>query len=267
MKDLNQATKLTIPDTISEVQTTCNGCGEEIKVRKMPIIGGPNKGKIVSIPFGCKCEEKRLAKETIELKEKAIIKKHLADFEEMSLINPDLKDVTFQDYKPKNESQAAAAKESSQYVREFDLKQAKNLLFYGSFGVGKSHLAVAIQKALMKRDHSCIFISIPKLLTMFRDTYNKASEKTEKDLIRALELVDCLVLDDLGAESPTKWAMDKLFEVVDSRQGRHTIYTSNYKPEDLMKRLGERNFSRVLNLHTKPIEVVGDNHRLGNFLN
>ncbi|MGM9923066.1 MAG: ATP-binding protein, partial [Bacillus sp. (in: firmicutes)] len=103
-----------------------------------------------------------------------------------------------------------------------------------------------------------------------KSTYNKASEQTEEELLSHLERMDLLVLDDVGAEKTKKeddefsWAKSKMFEIIDSRIGKHTIYTTNFEHTELLKMYGERNFSRMMeNTHVE--KMNGENYRLRDF--
>lgn len=253
-------------------------CGEEVEIYETEIPIGPRKGEKTEIKKGCKCEDIRLARQARETENRLKTRKMQEIFDKHSLINKDLQQASFSTYEAMNQSQAKAKRIAERFVEVFDKDNPKNLLFCGAYGVGKSHLAKSITDEVMKKTYtvtkngrterrhcSAVFISVPKLLTKFRTTYNKSTDYSEGDLIEMLNRVDVLVLDDLGAEKSTEWAWEKLFEIIDSRQGLHTIYTSNYVPDDLINRLGERNFSRVVNRDTTVVEIDGDNYRLGNF--
>ena len=51
-----------------------------------------------------------------------------------------------------------------------------------------------------------------------------------------------LILDDVGAENTTAWAVERLFTLLNYRHGEHltTIITTNLTPEELSQRLGDR---------------------------
>jgi len=264
MRTIGQVIQSEIFQSTSLGKEMCEGCGQEIEIVEVPLIGGPNKGKLIQMKKGCICEDIKLAKETVEVAERLKSKKLLEVFDTFSLVPPELRDATMKDYQPKNNAQANAKQGAADYVRGFDPKQPQNLIFYGPYGTGKSHLSRCISRGVMQMGYSSIFISVPKLLRKLKSTYNKDSEVTEDKLISALETVDLLVLDDIGAESETKWVSEKLFDIVDSRQGKSTIYTTNLYPEQLLER-DERNFSRVLNYDTTPFELEGENYRLRKF--
>ncbi|MDY0394755.1 ATP-binding protein [Virgibacillus halophilus] len=111
----------------------------------------------------------------------------------------------------------------------------------------------------MEQGKECLFLSLPKLLTKIKETYNNKGV-TEDELLEVIKRVDLLVLDDLGAEHNTDWAISKVFEILDDRSGKATIYTTNLNSEQLRERFNERNFSRLLE-NTKVIVMNGEDYR------
>nr|WP_279665210.1 ATP-binding protein [Ectobacillus ponti] len=148
----------------------------------------------------------------------------------------------------------------------FDKEKPQNLLLAGSYGTGKSHLARAATIELMQQGYSCMFISVPKLFAKIQESFNKNSSFSESQFISYLQSVDLLVIDDLGTEHYGKdtdgesWGHTKLFEILDGRAGRHTIYTTNLVEEALEDKVNGRNFSRILD-NTEIIYMVGPDFR------
>lgn len=243
----------------------CNGCKRKIEVYEIEIIGGPQKGKTMEWKKGCVCEDIELAKKAKEHYNEMKLRKMQEIFNRNSLISKDLEKATFENYLPKNKSQEYAKKVSMRYVEIFDLEKPRNLSFHGSFGLGKSHLAKSIADGVMEKGFTAIFISVPKLLRKIKSTFSNKSDVNADEILTMLEKVNLLILDDLGAENHTDWVAETVFDIIDSRQGKHTIYTTNYSPDDLIEKLGERNFSRVFNQDTTILEVEGENHRLQKF--
>lgn len=240
---------------------TCESCQQPIKVYETQVIGGPRKGEQIEVTYGCKCEDIKLAETALENKAKAEKRQLKEKFSRYSLISKKLIEKTINDYEPKTESQLHAKRTIERFIEIFSKDNPKNLLLTGGFGVGKSHLSKVLTDGVLEKGFTAIFISVPKLLRRIRSTYNQDSKVKEDDILDVLEKVDVLVLDDIGAEKQSEWASEKLFDVIDSRQGMHTIYTTNYEPNDLMDLLGERNFSRVVNEDTTVIEIDGPNYR------
>lgn len=253
--------------TSQATETVCDGCGEPIRIMKMPILGGSRKGQIEELRSRCRCTDKFLSEEAEKDREKKMHDKALEIFDRYSLIPPELQQASFDNYEPKNKSMDYALRLAQRYAEIFDKKDPKSLLIYGSYGVGKSHLGVAMQRALMKKGKTCIFVFLPDLLDMFTDSYNNKSDVTEGEIMKSLKSVDVLVIDDVGAEGTfSVFGLRKLASIVNGRQGAHTIYTSNFGPEQLYELTGERIFSRIMNHTTETCEIDGENHRMQKFL-
>lgn len=211
-------------------------------------------------------EDKKLAEETANLHNEMIMKKFTGD----SLMNERLANCSFDNYMPTTPELDQAKRRVQRYANNFSKDNPVNLMLIGNYGTGKSHLAVSAVKTLITRGNSCLFISVPKLFTKLKSTYNSDSKETEAELLGHLEKMDLLVLDDVGAEKSKKndeeysWAKTKMFEIVDSRIGKHTIFTTNFSVDELLAMYGERNFSRMMeNTHVE--KMNGENYRLRDF--
>jgi len=256
--------ELTLASEIS--RHICEGCGNEVVVVEMPIIGGPDKGKVVTKKRGCVCWENEQAREA-KLQQRALKINRLVD--RYSTVNPDLETATFENFNADTPILQQALQMSMDYANEFEIDNPRNLLYAGLYGLGKSHLSYSICKALRDRGFVAVFISVPKLLTIIKSTYNASSEFTEAELLDVLSKVDFLALDDIGSEKVRKgeegdsWATEKLFEIIDGRSGRHTLYTTNLTSDELQNKVGQRNFSRMM-MNTKPFKFEGVDYRINN---
>jgi DNA replication protein DnaC len=148
-----------------------------------------------------------------------------------------------------------AADEESQASLAFALDAARRFLtdprqwlyFYGAPGVGKSHLAAAIALAWVDSGLGRVaYASVPKLLRFLRAGY---SDGSADDRLTALQLVELLILDDLGTEyhkpgeGSSYGSTDSLlFELIADRYsyGRATIITSNVSIDEIDTRIGSR---------------------------
>jgi len=110
----------------------CEGCQEEIELVEYPIIGGPNKGQPAIFRKGCKCEERKLAKEALEARERAKKQYALDLFDSKSLINEDLKKATLKNYMPKNQTHQNALEWAVDYCKSFNTRENKKAILAGS---------------------------------------------------------------------------------------------------------------------------------------
>lgn len=256
-----------IPVPYDVVMGECKGCGKKSQLKyKLDIPSGKTVEYEKEYCFVCEKEkeQKELAEQVVKEYEEIKKRRMQKFFGENSLINQKLLNASFETYNPTNSELEKAKKICARYAENFSKNNPVNLLLFGTYGVGKSHLAVSIVKRILEKEFSTLFISTPKLLGKLRSTYNKDSDLSETQLIGYLNEVDCLVIDDLGAEKNSDWAMERLFEIIDGRSGKHTIYTTNFTPDDLKNAIGPRNFSRVME-DTHIIQMNGKDFRLKNF--
>jgi DNA replication protein DnaC len=190
-----------------------------------------------------------------------VVSKYLAD----ARIPPKFARAELNTYKPDTDSQRDALRLAKKFVESFPVEQ-KGLVFHGPTGVGKTHLAIGLLKAVI-RDKGArgFFFQTTELLRLVRETYNRAVEETEMEVLRPVLEADVLVLDDLGVEKTSEWVQETLGLVINTRYNarRATIVTSNLRdPIDntdmnsFMVQLGVRSRSRLLEM-CEWIEVQG----------
>jgi DNA replication protein DnaC len=91
------------------------------------------------------------------------------------------------------------------------------LVFTGPSGCGKTHLAAAIANHLLSQGTPVFFIGVADLLDHLRSTFSPNSDVSYDELFEQVRGAPVLILDDLGAQSSTPWAEEKLFQIVDHR--------------------------------------------------
>ena len=107
-------------------------------------------------------------------------------------------------------------------------------MLQGSFGTGKSHLSMSIVKTVKEKGYSVLYMNVPQLISTIKGTYNKDSNLTEQELNQVISDVDLMVFDDFGINM-NEFATSKMFELIESRVGKHNIYTTNLNAQELSK--------------------------------
>jgi DNA replication protein DnaC len=172
-------------------------------------------------------------------------------------------------FEPETDSQRSALRKARTFVEHFRLKGVKGLLFYGTNGVGKTHLAIGILKRCVReKGAQAFFFETNQLLKLVRDTYNRSVEETEMEVLRPILGADLLVLDDLGREQTSPWVHETLGLVIDTRynDNKATILTSNladldqHDPRSFIFQIGVRSRSRLKEM-CDWVEVQGPDRR------
>jgi DNA replication protein DnaC len=116
------------------------------------------------------------------------------------------------------------------------------LTLLGSYGVGKTHLAAAIAHETLERGAGVVFAVVPDLLDHLRTTFSPHSTISYDERFDILRAAPLLILDDLGTESATPWAREKLYQLLNHRYNHRlpTVVTSNLKPDAIEPRIYSR---------------------------
>lgn len=135
----------------------------------------------------------------------------------------------------------------------------RNLVLTGATGTGKTHAAVAAARVAFDEGAHVEFVPVVELLDRLRPG---GPDGVLDDLFG----VDVLVLDDLGAERPTDWTLERLYAVVNRRwmEERPTIATTNLDlPGPLAEAIGERTYSRLVGSGSVVLQLGGPDRRRG----
>ena len=172
-------------------------------------------------------------------------------------------------YLPNHESQKRAKMLVQHFLDRYPQIDV-GLLFLGTCGVGKTHLAVALLKQVIaEKGDSGLFYDFRDLLREIQASWNTVSQTSELEVLRPVLEAKILVLDELGANKPTEWVRDTIAHIINCRYNdkRLTIFTSNYLDsagkageENLTDRIGVRLRSRLYEM-CREVEIRGIDFR------
>jgi DNA replication protein DnaC len=100
------------------------------------------------------------------------------------------------------------------------VREGSNIVFYGGFGVGKTHLAIALIKELVKKNIRCLFISTHNLI---EEMLEAKKNLTLQSLFKRLDRYDLLVCDELGYIAQSQDGADLFFQLISQRTERKSI--------------------------------------------
>jgi DNA replication protein DnaC len=131
------------------------------------------------------------------------------------------------------------------------------IIFTGTFGCGKTHLAAAIANYRASQGYPVMFVVVPDLLDHLRATFSPASSVSYDRRFEEIRTTPLLVLDDLGTQAMTPWVREKLYQLFNYRYNAQlpTVITSSDEFDDIDPRLRSRMRDQSLCL-IKPITAT-----------
>ena len=208
-------------------------------------------------PAECDCQRaQRMEREAAEKQ-----RKHLDTVEDLKrrgFTDPAMRDWTFEHDNGRNPQM----KNARFYVEHWEEMKADNIgyLLWGGVGTGKSYLAGCIANALMEKE-------IPVCMTNFALILNDltASFEGRNEYISRLCRYPLLILDDFGIERGTEYALEQVYNVIDSRyrSRKPLIVTTNLTLQDLQHpqdTAHARIYDRLLEM-CAPVCCTGENFR------
>lgn len=183
-------------------------------------------------------------------------------------------------YCPPDISPGMVLEQNSRPLKKFikelgDMVDKGNSLYLWSKtpGTGKTTIACScLMKYLLVRGRTIAendwsypigYFTVVDMIDSLRRNMSEPSEEFKElwDRQFSPQAPRLLVLDDIGAEKPTDWVRERLYQLINYRYSNRlsTIYTSNCDRETIYSRLGERIGSRVFS--SLVVEMLGPDQR------
>jgi DNA replication protein DnaC len=138
-------------------------------------------------------------------------------------------------------------------AQKFAEKPQGWLVLMGSYGTGKTHLAAAIGHYRAALGNEPIFTVVPDLLDHLRATFSPSSSASYDHVFNQVRSADLLILDDLGTQSATPWAREKLYQILNFRYETKlpTVITTASTLDEIDPRIRSRMMDeRVCQIYT-----------------
>ena len=230
-------------DPTPDPPPACPRCRDIGFLRHDVPAGHPDFGQIIVCP--CRRQE--------------VAERRQTRLERLSNLGP-LTRLTFDNLEPEGRSSDTRRRERYSRIvaraRTFAEAPEGWMLIAGPPGCGKTHLAAAIANARLAAGDAIIFSVVPDLLDHLRAAFSPNSDIGYDELFESVRQAPLLVLDDLGTQSGTPWAQEKLFQLLNHRYNAQlpTVITTNLRPEELDERLQ----TRIMDISLTTVAILDD---------
>ena len=230
----------------------CGICGER-KENEYDLLG---RRRV--LPCLCRCE--REARAAREAEEKRLeFERRVQNLKSVGLTEARFRDWRFENDNGSNPKLDLARK----YVENWAEMQEKNIgyLIMGPVGTGKSFFAGCIANALMERGVSVMMTNFSRILNELTRPY---ADKNE--IIANLVDFPLLIIDDLGIERNSAFALEMVYNVIDRRYctKKPLIVTTNLSYEEMtadsLDLEHKRIYSRLMEM-CLPVIYKGEDQR------
>ena len=242
----------------------CGKCGEP-RQRFMlfddPTDDDPEHKSELKVVTMCRCEREEEEREKRK-EEAAKDMEKIQRLRNASLLDEKLRGATFDAFKVTKYNERNL-KLCRRYAMKFDqmVEKDQGLIFWGSVGTGKSFAAACIANYLLDRKVPVVMTSFVKLLEVFQ-----SGRDEETSILNRLGYAKLVIFDDLGAERGTDYALEKVYNIVDSRYRKNLpmILTTNLTIEEMKSEVDmryRRIYDRVFET-CYPMQFTGPSWRM-----
>lgn len=224
-------------DYLNEVDSLmyCGKCHTPKQKRfDKPFIDGKD-----TVPVPCECRSKEIEEE----RRQADLRKHCQTVDRLR--SQGIRDKKILEWIFDNDTtQSKQIDIAKGYVSNFEHIKANNvgMLLWGNIGTGKSFVAGCIANALIDKE---ISVCVTNFGTILADMMNLKIDKNE--YIQRLNRNSLLIIDDFGMERDTSFALEQIYNVIDSRYiaSKPLIVTTNLSLSEMQDKGVQTDYRRI----------------------
>ena len=230
----------------------CGNCN----TKKQRVLNTPWSQSIVYCL--CECEVEKRNKRLVEERRKEELR-YIENLKVSGIHDKNIYNYTFA-----NADNDVYIKKAKKYCENWEeiYKNNNGLLLWGDVGTGKTFIAGCIANELIENRVSVLMTSLSKIINDLQG-FGLTDKNAYLNSINRFKL---LILDDLGAERQSDFALEQVFSVIDSRykNGQPVIITTNLSLNELKNPTDtkyKRIYDRILEMCV-PLKFEGNSKRV-----
>lgn len=255
MKELTEVTAKKCPNCLGEMRAWKHGRGGHVCIHEEL-----ENGKMVWKGCGYSDLAKREARLN-QYKYNQIIENKAYDYLKLNSVvgNANVLERKLSTFKTYDTSSDDVLRDMYNLVDEILEGKPAHCMLIGETGTGKTHLAVGICNELIEKssfNKKVMFISYSELYSQMQTMFEikEAMRDIEQNILKEVKQADLVVIDDLGAELgdirsgklPTDSNVKMITRILDMREDKALVITSNLTGKDIKEKYGERVTSRIM---------------------
>ena len=121
-------------------------------------------------------------------------------------------------------------------------KVKDGIIIYGSIGYENTHLVASIANEIIRNKKIALLERTSSITDRIKESFNK-TVTTESEIMELYSNVDMLIIDDFGSETISKWALERLYRIINNRYENELpiVITTRYTREELMEKIAIEN--------------------------
>ena len=201
----------------------------------------------------CTCKKaqkywKEKDKQVYEIAKRKHFREVINKIYKQNYIGKKFQNLNFENFNSNSENELAIAIAKDYVNKNITSANVNGLIIMGESGVGKTHLAASIANKLIENDKIVLMGRLTTLLDMIKETF-KDNTKSENELIELYSNVDMIIIDDLGTEKISNWALEKLYTIIENRNENRLpiIITTRFDKQGLIERFNKCQDEQLVN--------------------